>query len=500
MPSQSPTLGFNNLAQSNLAQPNLAQPNLETADLAIQDLDLQDIHFLMETAAIGLEGIGLEDMETAEYDPTMVVNIAIDVNKAFPLINQVLPFEACLYHQILPLDIEDNQIFLGMVNLDDSAALDYARKILAFLKYKVITQTIPSDAHHRVLSAYLSHQAKLQSTPALPPPSTPEPVAAAESESLRVEPVVEPGDETGLESPESGPESEAQSGPESEAQSEVQSEAQLQFEPIVEPESLAEDHDDTPETLQLLYQDALTQWPIARHAPPNPLAAASHHPSQAKPTKPIQAIPGSALPELTLQFSPHQPLRSLPPQEFLHALLAKVIHSGVGRLFLAKPEGKGRILWTESGMVKAVLADLDIGQLQGAIDELKVLTHLPILPVQTPVEVEIERIFQRQRVLLRLRITPKPTGEEATLQILRGAALKFYQQQQIKTLSRDTLTIAADLRQKMAELQRRTQTDTTVGENERAIVAELDRVVAHIEQHLSEIKQIRDRFSVKGYP
>jgi hypothetical protein len=420
------------------------------------DLDLQDIQFLMQTAAIERDS---EDFGMESDEATVVLDGAIDVAQVMPLINTVLPFEACLYHQLLPLYVEGNQLFLGMVNLEDTAALDYARKILGFLKYQVITQTIPSDAHHRILSAYLSLQSQRESMPALPRPKSETPMSkapdAAEIEELINELTVE-----------------------------VSLAETVEY-PLVELPTA---------TLQLREQEALTQWPIAFHsklpqAPSPTEKPATPQPVTSQPaTPPIPAIPGSALPELQIQPVSGD-IRSLSPQDFLQALLLKAVQSGVGRLFLARQDGCGRVIWTESGEVKAVLENVDVAQLQGAIDELKTLTHLPNQPVNQPVEVEIERLYQRQRVLLRLRIAPKATGEEATLQILRGAALKFYQQQQMKILSRDTLTIAAQLRHKVTELQKRAQ--TALINDDAAIMPELDRVIEDLTQQLTDIKDIR---------
>ena len=46
-------------------------------------------------------------------------------------------------------------------------------------------------------------------------------------------------------------------------------------------------------------------------------------------------------------------------------------------------------------------------------------------------------------------------GEDATLQVLRGAALRFYQQQQRTNLRRDTLFVAKNLQLKVQALQER---------------------------------------------
>lgn len=65
----------------------------------------------------------------------------LDTEQVFRLIDSILPFEACLYHQLLPLSLEGSRLKLGMVNLDDAAALDYVRRILAYMNCSLVPQT-----------------------------------------------------------------------------------------------------------------------------------------------------------------------------------------------------------------------------------------------------------------------------------------------------------------------------------------------------------------------
>jgi CO dehydrogenase/acetyl-CoA synthase alpha subunit len=67
--------------------------------------------------------------------------------------------------------------------------------------------------------------------------------------------------------------------------------------------------------------------------------------------------------------------------------------------------------------------------------------------------VEIERSYQQEGLLLRLRVMPGTHGEEATLQVLRGVALKFYQRQQLDKLSQDALKLAQQLQRKLYQIR-----------------------------------------------
>jgi Type II secretion system (T2SS), protein E, N-terminal domain len=113
----------------------------------------------------------------------------LDAEQVFSLIDKILPFEACLYHQILPLAVTDKTVHLGMVNLDDVVAMDYSRRILAFMNYTLAPQTVSSETHHGLLSAYLNRQSQ-PATEKQPDQLALAPVA------LTVEPVQSPVDPT----------------------------------------------------------------------------------------------------------------------------------------------------------------------------------------------------------------------------------------------------------------------------------------------------------------
>ena len=139
----------------------------------------------------------------------------------------------------------------------------------------------------------------------------------------------------------------------------------------------------------------------------------------------------------------------------MQALLSKVLDEGIGRLYFEHKADSGRILWSRDGVLQAVMDDVNPQVFQGVINELKLLTHLSLISVRKPRQVEIERLYQNARILLRFRVMPGSHGEEATLQVLRGTALKFYQQQQIDKLGRDALDAAQILQRRLNEIRDR---------------------------------------------
>jgi type II secretory ATPase GspE/PulE/Tfp pilus assembly ATPase PilB-like protein len=184
-------------------------------------------------------------------------------------------------------------------------------------------------------------------------------------------------------------------------------------------------------------------------------------------------------------------LATLPPSELLVELLGRLLVGGIGRLYFERQSQHGRILWSQNGVLQSVLEELPLDVIQGVVNELKLLTHLPLIPVTKPKQVEIERRYQKQRLLLRLRVMPGVNGEEATVQVLRGAALKFYQQQQLASLSRDALTIAQELQRKVNEMRVRTRFYPLHSPDQLSILPALDEVIKSVEQELEALKALQ---------
>lgn len=90
-----------------------------------------------------------------KFHPDLVERLNIE--HMFILIDGVLPFEACLYYQVLPLYLDGSRLVLGMVSIDDATGADYVRRIVSYHNYSLITRSISSDALQTALSAYLNY-------------------------------------------------------------------------------------------------------------------------------------------------------------------------------------------------------------------------------------------------------------------------------------------------------------------------------------------------------
>jgi hypothetical protein len=398
----------------------------------------------------------------------------INIEQMFMLIDGVLPFEACLYYQVLPLLVEGTDLYLGMVSSEDGVASDYVRRIISYHHYSLVPQPITSELHQAVLSAYLNYsgqqQAIAQRQPAPPSHRSSRPASRARSDQA-INPdiqrtlVVDSPEELGTEifSFPTIPQAPTTPPP------------QIPFTPtpLVAPLTTLQEDEDDPAILET------TPPPVEEDLIP--------------PAVPITLL--ERLPELVIQTnylsSPIEAIASLPAHDLLQELLGRVLYGGIGRLYF-EPQS-GRILWSQNGILQSVLEQLQPEIFQGLINELKQMAGLTPKPIQATQQVEIERLYQQSRILLRIKFIPTEQGiEEATLQVLRGAALKFYQQQQLASLERDALTIAKQLQTKISEIRDRAYLESSLTGTKLDILPALSQLIRGIEAQLNTLQTEED--------
>ncbi|NEU77051.1 pilus assembly protein PilB [Hassallia byssoidea VB512170] len=356
-----------------------------------------------------------------------------DRQQIFELIERILSFEACLYHQILPYTIEDNKLLLGMVNLEDTAALDYVGNILYYMNCTMVTVAIAPDTHRNILSAYLNYKNTSQPAANL----AQEHSAATIADSLASKP------ETSIV---------AQTKPDENSFQQADSPALLDLDNL------------SKATILFTSADKKTQESTSEERSPENL--------------PVLLIP---VPDLLL---PVEQLATLQPKKLLAELLGRVLAGGIGRLYLERQPYEGRILWSDNGVLQSVLEKLPLSVFQGVLNELKRLTNIPVTTLAEAKQVEKECLYQENRLLLRLRVMPGMYGEEATLQVLRGAALKFHQQQQLARLSRDAIGISQQLSHKLHELQQRLVLNRNINPGQLKAFTALNRLLDDLDNQI----------------
>lgn len=390
---------------------------------------------------------------------------AVNPEQMFRLIETILPFEACLYHQVLPLSVEAQYLNLGMVDLGDETALTYVKQLLGYINCVLVPSPISANLHQAMLSAYLNYadeKVKAQQIFSLPPINTSESISPNIPELPNLPEILHhPEGRFSLE--------------------------RDTF--ILEEDPDINQHPDAPPLFPVAS-------PLAVPPPPKRSKVVIDRPFPLPVPPPPPVAPPSIVPELKIEAyylsSPIAVLKELSPRNLLQELLGRALIGGIGRLYLERQEQGGRILWSQSGVLQSVLDHLSVALFKGVIDELKNLAELPLDPIQDTQQIELERLYQKHRILLRVRFMANRYGEEATLQVLRGAALKFYEKKQIDRLGKDALSIAQQLQRKLEQVRTHRPEEIELNPENRSsteTLSELSHVLNTLNETLKRLEE-----------
>jgi hypothetical protein len=464
-----------------------------------------------------------------------------DIERAqiYALIDSILPFEACLYYQVAPLSIDGSCLTMGTVDPDDPAATEYVTKQLSYINYSIRFEKIESDWHRDLLSQYLKHTAESQQQANAA--SSEADKAAAEADKAAAEAAVD----AAASAASSSFVSEAAIAQEPEpiagaAISDEQMQATLILEQVEEMTAMlprdvtsqlvAEERQAA--ALSEVFEPAKSSTPEASTASPAPAPTAESAvrpdtPSTSEvspvivpppPEAPSLEAPPATISETTPESPAPAPLSepspppeppapvadaptdeahdddisrllcALPPKVLMQALLDKVIGDGIGRLYLKRHGHSHQILWSRNGVLEGLIEPVESQVLQAVINEFKQLTHLSVAPVTHPKQVEIERTQEGQRILLRLKILPGDDTEQATLQVLRGAALEFHQQYQIDSISRDALDAAETLKARLNDMRDRARKSLNFQPSRSKTLKSLVKLLKELDIQMQEIE------------
>jgi hypothetical protein len=415
--------------------------------------------------------------------------------QTFALIEStMLTFEVCLYHQVLPMSLDGHRMLLGMVDPSDEEALSYIQTILAYLNYTLIPNRISLQAHKETLSAFLKYRENRQETGAQkmsePEMQAPSPLELAPALTPRSSPQSSPL--LGLPSPALPTDLNSRETVFIEEEEEMIAAAQTV---VIFTTSDAEDESSSVSS----GRDAIAAPPPASkdeqrtteqiEVNPRQFATEIYHPTPGQSDFDAR-VPTTSNPTLVLDLqprylsSPIKLLETLPAQDILNELLARVLSGGIGRLFFERAAMHGRVIWSQNGIIKAELENLPLTVFDELILSLKRLHNLPLPPTVETVRVEIERFYEQQRLLLRLQVIPGPSGEEANLQILRGVALQFYQQRQLASASRDALNVSQKLQNKINDIYNRAVSNNIPEKAQIEMITALSKIVDSMDEQI----------------
>ncbi len=86
----------------------------------------------------------------------------INQEKTFAIIDTILTLESCLYHQIIPISLEENILTVGMIKPHDELILDYLKSILPSHQQTLQVEQISPETHNLIISSYQKYTSSLQ--------------------------------------------------------------------------------------------------------------------------------------------------------------------------------------------------------------------------------------------------------------------------------------------------------------------------------------------------
>ena len=383
----------------------------------------------------------------------------------FKLIDSVVSLEFCLHYQVLPLELDSNYLTVGMIDTKDKTALNCIRPIAASLNYSLEIQSIDPQEHQLVLAAYLKKSSlpgqqqnrtkanrdmsketmidEQMSQPARPKSSAPLDASLTLSE-VPGETATPPKSSNNLhERPTLIVDAEKNAeGPQSNQAQIISSEPQIhKLESVAEIAGVAE----------------TVAVPIIE----------SSQQSIAAPTIELKAKHAKESVDN---------LANLEPKQLWQELFAKILDGGIGRLYLERYPKYGRIIWSRDGVIQLSLDQVKLDVFQKIIREIKILGKQPLSPLKKPKKIAIERIYNQERILLRLEFLVGKSGDEITIQVLRGEALEFYEQRQVAKSLEQAIYFAEKMEKTLRKI-RMCANDSNLGDFSRleAIYQEIER-------------------------
>ena len=142
------------------------------------------------------------------------------------------------------------------------------------------------------------------------------------------------------------------------------------------------------------------------------------------------------------------------PEILWQQLLSKIVSGQIDKLYFQHKENFGSILSGHSGAVSPLLDKLDIAVFEAIVNQIKVMAKLPLKKLDKYRKVAIPKLYNKDRVLLRVEFFPSRHGEEITMQMLQGEALRFYEQRQADRTMEQAISLSQKLEKALGKMTR----------------------------------------------
>lgn len=399
-------------------------------------------------------------------------NPGIHYEQVINLMKSIISLEYCLQYQIIPLNLEQSCLHLGMIDPQDRDALDFVKTITKALGYSLEIKQIDSYTHQLALAEYL--QSNHNSTPV----QDNEP-SQASAQNLRDSAMTVVGDISFEEQSQN-----------------LDNKATIIAEQIEQPQKISKSAlEDSKSTVyapiaEELSESSISSQPVAEPISPQTAKVKAQQESLTHQNpEPEENIGLDPFLDFDL-FEPsvnygltEETLQQLTPTELWQELFSKILDGSITKLYLEPDRQQGKIVWSPDGIIELSLDRVSLDTLQTLIKEIKTLAKIPLQPLEKTKKVAIEKHYHQERLQLHLDICPSQWGDNITINVLRGDALRLYEQKQMKKMSEQALSLTQKLAKTLNMM--RTRFDTTAIGN----LEEIQQVKQEIERQLILLTQ-----------
>lgn len=405
---------------------------------------------------------------SGSFKTAMFADCLANSKEIFQLIDQVFPIDSCRHYEVLPLKLDGSNLVLGMLNPTKEESLRFVNSVVKVFKYNLEVQLIDVQTHQIILANYPQNVTKSPQqqdcnrtvidtsfNPNAPLKggqkkrvidSAPTIISASEAASIGKSNISGasdlPADLDFLKDLDLTPQ------PKPEVQQVQPDSTATLFEipPEFRNQKPAGNLDEKATLIAGNPAELLAQ--SAKAVPQNPEIAQE----EAQISELIaEALGTASIPEIqpeTEDFLP--PLSS---QLSWQKLLEKAFLHRSDYLKLTRYRHRGGIVAEQNQDVQSNIDQIPLPIFCSVIDEIKRMARLPQNTANHPKKLVLERFYNRERILLRLEFSARANLEEVGIQIIRGSALKIYEQQQMDRVSDQALQLAKQLEKTLRRIQ-----------------------------------------------
>lgn len=384
----------------------------------------------------------------------------------FQLMDLVFPVDSCQYYGVLPLKLEGTNLTLGVLDPNNEESMNFVNSMVNVYKYDLTLHLIDAQTHQIILASYAQNSTPQHSSSRQPDRNqtviddnfSNEIIPLNETQHNRRRKIDSAATIVSIPNAstanESSPELEGLPAdmdflrdldltPKSNTKSNTRQEPSAK-------DSTATVYEIPPEFLSRRSPDNRDDNPTIVGGNPAELLA------EAEAQNALEEAKLSALIAEVQQQIPQETgdfLAELESELSWQKLLEKAFEYHTEIIELTRHGDRANIVASKDDSSQSSIDQLPLPTFHSITGEIKKMARLPQNTANSPRKVVLEKIYNQERILLRLEFTTESEKEMIVVQILRDRALQVYEQKQMDRISEQALQLAQQLEKTLKKIQ-----------------------------------------------